>query len=198
MAKDVADAVGRDRVAAVFDHNPDIQSPFPDVPIYHDEKDLARFDCAWKEYYYVPALGWRRGPIRAEIGAMLESYGFKPMTVIHRTAYLSDTVQLGKSDIISSGANLHSDVRVGDYCKINYGSIISHDCVLQDNVDIAPGCIILGEVHIGRNTAIGAGTLVFPRVHIGDNVTIGAGSVVQDDVEDGLKLICNRRERIIL
>ena len=50
---------------------------------------------------------------------------------------------------------------------------------------------------MGKNSAIGAGTIILPKVHIGSNVIIGAGSVVDSDIEDGMRVICNRREKII-
>ena len=177
-------------------------SPISEIPIFYQE-------IGFKTWYeknkysgggvnYLTTIGWNKGKAREEVSRMLTCYGCRPINVIHNKAVVSKSAKIGINNQILSQAHIGADAQIGNNCIINTGSIIEHDCVLQDNVDIAPACTLLVEVVIGKNSAIGAGTVILPRVHIGENVIIGAGSIVDSDVKDNVKMICRRREKIIL
>lgn len=203
QAKVVADIIGIDQIVAIFDNNKDVITPIPGIPIYYQETGFQ----IWREknkhsisggINYVTSIGWNKGKAREEISKMLLSYGCHAINVIHERAVISKSAKIGINNQILSQVHIGADARIGNNCIINTGSIIEHDCILHDNVDIAPGCTLLGGVAIGKNSAIGAGTIILPRVHIGENVVIGAGSVVDSDVENGMKMICRRKDKVIL
>lgn len=202
QAKVIADIIGCNRIVAIFDNNRNIISPISGVPIYYQESGFQTWYVQNKNFKksvsYVIAIGWNKGEARETISKMLLSYGYHAMNVIHDSAVISKSAKIGINNQILSQVHIGADAQIGNNCIINTGSIIEHDCILQDNVDIAPGCTLLGEVVIGKNSAIGAGTVILPRVQIGENVVIGAGSIVDSDVHNGIKMICNRRDKIIL
>lgn len=202
QAKVIADIIGRNRIAVIFDNNKDIVSPISGIPIYYQESGFqtwyAQNKNLKKSMSYITAIGWNKGEAREAISKMLLSYGYHAMNVIHDSAVISKSAKIGINNQILSQAHIGADAQIGNNCIINTGSIIEHDCILQDNVDIAPSCTLLGEVVIGKNSAIGAGTVILPRVHIGENVIIGAGSIVDSDVRDNVKILCRRKEKIIL
>lgn len=202
QAKVVADIIGFHKIAAVFDNNMDVESPISGIPIFYKEAGFQMWHSKIKdlneEINYVTTIGWNKGKAREEVSRMLTCYGCRPINVIHNKAVVSKSAKIGINNQILSQAHIGADAQIGNNCIINTGSIIEHDCVLQDNVDIAPACTLLVEVVIGKNSAIGAGTVILPRVHIGENVIIGAGSIVDSDVKDNVKMICRRREKIIL
>lgn len=199
QAKVVADIIGMHRIAAVFDNNKNVASPISDIPIFYQEEGFKLWHRKneWGGVNYVTTIGWNRGKAREEVSRMLALYGCCPINVIHSRAVISKSAKIGINNQILSQVHIGADAQIGNNCIINTGSIIEHDCILQDNVDIAPGCTLLGEVVIGKNSAIGAGTVILPRVQIGENVVIGAGSIVDSDVHNGIKMICNRRDKII-
>ena len=197
----VADIIGRKRILAIFDNNTEVLSPLKDIPIFYGEQGFQKWHQSryqeGKQISYVTAIGWNKGNAREEISGLLLSYGYVSINVIHKSAVVSQSAKLGTNNQVLAQAYIGPEVLIGNNCIINTKSIVEHDCILYDNVDIAPGCILLGEVSMGKNSAIGAGTIILPKVHIGSNVIIGAGSVVDSDIEDGMRVICNRREKII-
>lgn len=85
---------------------------------------------------------------------------------VMQMAFVSNSVQIGKSVLINTRANVHHDVTIGDFCEVG------------------PGAIVLGRCQIGTHTFIGAGATVLPDVVIGNHCTIGAGAVVTRNIAD--------------
>jgi len=106
--------------------------------------------------------------------------------IIHPSASIEPSVQLGEGNQIMQGAIIGSDVKIGNNCIINSGSIISHDSIIGDNVHIAPGAIIAGNVVINNDTVIGMGVTVFLGLKIGKSVVVNNGINVFDDIPDNV------------
>jgi len=104
--------------------------------------------------------------------------------IIHPSASVEPSVQLGEGNQIMQGAIIGSNVKIGNNCIINSGSIISHDTIIGDNVHISPGAIIAGGVTIKEDSIIGMGTTIFLGLTIGKNVVIQNGTNVFTDIED--------------
>lgn len=115
------------------------------------------------------------------------NYHFK--SVIHPSAILAPSVQLGKGVQVMAGAILQTNTNIADNSIINTGVIIDHDCTIESHVHIAPGCKLSGGVHIQSGTHIGTGAAVIQGIHIGSNCLIGAGAVVVKNIQDNLKVI---------
>lgn len=112
-----------------------------------------------------------------------QGYLFK--NVIHNTAILSPSVQIGECVQIMAGVILQTGVKIADNVIVNTGSIIDHDTQISEHVHIAPGCTLSGGVQIGAYTHIGTGTTVIQSITIGEECLIGAGAVVVKSIADG-------------
>jgi sugar O-acyltransferase (sialic acid O-acetyltransferase NeuD family) len=170
-------------LAVLFDNSAAAVSPFPGVPLYVGREGFA----AWRRTAsgtldFLVAIGGDRGRDRSELHDYLVSQGLNPATVIHPTAFVAGSAQLGSGSQILAQAAVCAEVRTGRSCIINTGASVDHESILGDGVHIAPGAVVAGCVNIGARTTIGCGAVVLPRITIGDDAVIGAGSVVTKNI----------------
>ncbi len=124
--------------------------------------------------------------VRKKTFLNLKAKGLRMPNILHPSASVEQSVQLGDGNHIMQGAIIGSCVKIGNNCIINSGCIISHDAIIGDNVHIAPGAIIAGNVIVKNNSVIGMGATVFLGVKIGKNVVVNNGSNVFEDVPDDI------------
>ena len=175
------------RVTAVFDNNPDVAAPFPDVPIYYGTEGFFK----WKEARDISnvsclvAIGGARGRDRLSIQSFLEGEGLRPAIAVHPTAFVAENASLAKGCQVLAQATVCAEAKVGEACIINTASSVDHECILGRGVHIGPGATLAGCVSVGDYSFVGSGAVVLPRVKIGSTVIVGAGAVVTRDVPDG-------------
>lgn len=141
-------------------------------------------------------LGIGHNGIRKKVYELLLLNNRKIETIIHPSAYISESTTIGRGTFVSCGAKLNTLVKIGENCIINTGAIIEHECVIGNHSHIAPGAVLLGNVKIGNNCFIGANAVVKENTVIEDNVTIGAGSVVLESVTNGQTMVGNPVRKI--
>lgn len=103
-------------------------------------------------------------------------------TLIHPTAYVHPSAQIGEGTVVFAGCVIQPDVQIGKHCIINTGVTIDHDCKIDDYAHLAPGVHVAGGVRIDEGTFLGIGSIVIPQIHIGEWVVVAAGGVVVDHV----------------
>lgn len=182
------------RIVAVFDRNPELASPFADVPIFHGnegfESWLAR-ELDRASVMALVAIGGNRGVDRLAIQSRLRAAGLEIGCVIHPSAYVARDAALGAGAQILAQSALASQSRLGEACILNTGATVDHECVLGDGVHVGPGAHLAGCVEVGSRVLIGIGAVVLPKVRIGDGAVIGAGAVVLNDVAAGTVVVGN-------
>ena len=136
----------------------------------YDEAIVAIGDCA----------------ARKRIMDRLTDCGIRCAVIVHPSAYLSSTVQLGSGSVVFANATLQTDVKVGEGCVINSSSVVEHDCLIDDFAHISPGATLAGAVSVGASSWIGAGAVVRDKVSIGCNSVVGAGAVVVNNLPSGV------------
>lgn len=122
--------------------------------------------------------------VRKENFLSLKKKGLYVPNLIHPSASVELSSDIGEGNQIMQGAIIGSNVKIGDNCIINSGTIISHNCIIGNNVHIAPGAVIAGGVTIKDDTVIGMGTTIFLGLTIGKNVVIHNGAHIFRDIED--------------
>ena len=123
--------------------------------------------------------------IRLRVFNRLREAGFFCPTVIHPTAFLEESSQLGHGVQVFPFAYVGTEVSVGFGTIINTGAIVSHNCQLEQYVNLSPGATLAGGVTVGEGALIGMRATINLYVHIGRRARIGNGATVKADVPDG-------------
>lgn len=134
---------------------------------------LAISDCAGKK----------------KIVESLSARGANFATIIHPSAWLSDTTKIGTGCIIYWNLDLGPDTIIGDYCTIM--ATVGHDSSIGDFSTVCGNTSVNGHVSIGRETFVGSNVAIVPKTKIGNNVYVGLGSVVIKNVKDGKHVFGN-------
>lgn len=115
--------------------------------------------------------------------------GLRFATLIHPTAYVSPSTEIGEGTIISPGVVIASHSRLGRHVFVNRGALIGHHTRIGDHVTIQPGANIAGHCEIGESTYIGMQAAVLDRLRVGRGVVVGAGAVVTKDLPDSVQVV---------
>ena len=108
-----------------------------------------------------PAFG--NNDLRMEWMEVLIEEGVTVPTLVHPSAYVSPTAELGEGTVVLPKAVINTGVTVGAGCIINIGALIDHDTVIEDGVHLAPGAIVKAENRIAAFTKIESGEVIENR-----------------------------------
>lgn len=108
----------------------------------------------------------------------------KIVTLIHPSAVIAYSVNLGKGTVVMAGAVINPYTEIGEGCIINTTSSVDHDCTIDSFSHISVGSHLSGTVHLGEMTWVGAGAIVSNNVNVCGGCVIGAGAVVISDIEE--------------
>lgn len=114
----------------------------------------------------------------------LELKGELVSTVSKSADIGSYDVAIGSGSNILSGAKISNSVKIGKANIIYYNTVITHDVVTGDYVEVSPGAKLLGRCSVSDYSSIGSNAIILPDVKVGRNVTVGAGSVVTKNLPD--------------
>jgi UDP-perosamine 4-acetyltransferase len=126
--------------------------------------------------------------LRRGLFEMLRVKGIEIVSVIHPSALVSPSAQVGSGVAIMAGAIINANATLGDNVLVNTGAIVEHDCVIGSHVHLATGAKLGGAVTIGDGSHIGIGASIRQGLRIGVNVVVGAGAAVVADAGEGLVL----------
>lgn len=179
------------RVVCVCDRDPAVPQPFPSIPVIHSEDDFLRWleGQTSEELGFVAAIGGTGGRERLRVDRYMTDRGLKPLSLIHQSAFVDDSVTLGAGVQIAAMSAVCVGVSIGRQCIVNTNATVDHDTVLGDGVHIMPGATIAGMVEVGNHASIGTNATVLPRVRLGCDVVVGAGAVVTHDVPDATTVV---------
>lgn len=107
------------------------------------------------------------------------------INLIHPTANISPSVNLGTGVAIKSYCVISSDVHIGDFSFLQSSVIMGHDVKIGKFCQINSFSFFAGYVEVGDCVTINAGAKMIQNVKIEDEATIGMGSVVLSKVKKG-------------
>lgn len=128
---------------------------------------------------------------RKEFINTIEGRGGEFINIIHKTAIVHHTAQLGKGIILCPFTYIFADAKVMDYAMLEVNAGIGHDAQLGVCSCMLGFTELCGFSHVGNYVYIGSGARVLPKIKIGDDSFIGAGSVVLVDVDQNMKVFGN-------
>ena len=103
-------------------------------------------------------------------------------TVIHPTAVLPLTAQIGPGSVLLATVVATTGIRVGAHVVVMPGAVFTHDDTVEDYVTIGAHACLAGNVRIGEGAYIGAGALIREDCVVGPWALIGMGAVVTSSV----------------
>ena len=115
--------------------------------------------------------------------------GFKLVTVIAPTAYVSPRASIGSGTIVMPGVVINAGATVGNNCIINSNALIEHDAHIEDHCHISTGAILNGDTSIGTGSFIGSSAVIKEGVLIGANSLVGMGLMVRHNVDNNVKYL---------
>lgn len=120
---------------------------------------------------------------------MIEEVSGPFATVVHPSAIVSPSAELGAGVFVGPLAVVHARARIGAHAILNTASVVEHDCALGTNIHVAPTAALGGGVRIGPDTLLGIGAKAIPGSRVGARSVVGAGSVVLGAVGDDMTVV---------
>lgn len=118
--------------------------------------------------------------------------------LIHPTALISPSAEIGEGVVISHNASVGPKVKIGKFNMLNSRCTIGHDTVLGDYNFISPQVALSGNTKVGNGNLIGTNACTIPGTVIGDGNKIGAGMTVFKNVGDNETVFFRFKEKIVV
>jgi sugar O-acyltransferase (sialic acid O-acetyltransferase NeuD family) len=128
----------------------------------------------------VLAIGIRG--VRREVAERLEARGARFLTLIHPTAIVADTAQIGTGSMVCPYAVVSDAVCVGRFVLLNYHASLGHDASAGDFTVFSPYATLGGEARVEADVFLGLHASVGPGRTVGADSTVAGGSCVLSDV----------------
>lgn len=123
--------------------------------------------------------------VRARLVRRLALPETRYATVVHPTASVSESSELGAGSVLLAHCVLTAAVRVGAHVAVMPHTVLTHDDTIGDFATLASGVRLGGGVRLGRGAYVGAGALVREYTTVGAWSLTGMGSTVLADVPPG-------------
>jgi sugar O-acyltransferase (sialic acid O-acetyltransferase NeuD family) len=140
---------------------------------------IENFSPEEDEKYLIGFKGDQMIPLRSYLK---KKFSLKFENLIHPTAILSPSVEMGEGCILCAGVIIGSYVKLGNHVVINRGTTVGHDASLEDYTFIGPSAVICSGVVAKEGSSIFAAATVIERKVIGAGSQVGAGAVCLNDV----------------
>lgn len=158
------------------------------VEVLGDDSVLSGFDPSFTQLAIgVGSVG--RQSTRRRIAESFLGKGWRLVTVVHASALVAPSVQLGAGAQVMAGAIVQPGARIGAGSIINTGAVVDHDCIVGAWCHVAPGATLSGGVVLGDECHVGAASVVIQGCSLDACTTVGAGAVVINDSVGGGTLI---------
>jgi acyl-[acyl carrier protein]--UDP-N-acetylglucosamine O-acyltransferase len=110
------------------------------------------------------------------VAEQLEARGARFLTLIHPTAIVADTAQIGTGTIICPYAIVSDAVRLGRFVLVNYHASLGHDASAGDFTVLSPYATLGGNASVAEDVFLGLHASVGPGKRLGARSKISANS----------------------
>lgn len=149
-----------------------------------------------EDIYYI--MGIANLKYRKPIVESFLKNGAQFIRLIHPTALVSPSAEIGEGVIISHNVSIGPKAIIGDFNMLNSRCTIGHDSKIGNYNFISPQVAISGSCIIGNENMIGTNACTIPGISIGNNNIIAAGMTINRTVRDNETIIYRHKERLIL
>lgn len=178
-------------IKGFLDPDKDALKDFPEYPqviAFEDEYEIQQDDV------FICALG--NMAIKMKCVDKLLKRGAQFINLIHKTAYIAPSCQMGTGNLIQPYVRIGSGSCLGSYNTIQTNSIIAHNCSVGDFNRIDCNVMCVGGTNIGNCVTIHTGAVINHKVKLYDNCTVAALSFVIRSVKQGTTVWGNPAKRL--
>jgi sugar O-acyltransferase (sialic acid O-acetyltransferase NeuD family) len=143
------------------------------VEAVHDYPDALVLLCPGRPDNYVA---------RRRLADRLQLDDARYATVVHPTATVGTTCDVGPGSVLLAHVDLTADVVVGRHVILMPQVVLTHDVRVDDFATLASGVRLGGDCHIGQGAYVGSGACLREAISVGHSAMIGMGSVVTRNV----------------
>lgn len=149
-------------------------------PVLGKFSDLTNEDILGNNY--IVAIG--NNAVRLKIMTNINNIGGNTPTLIHPTAAISPSAEIGKGVYIQANACIWTKVKIDNFCIISPNVVVAHHSNIGKACLISTLSAVGASINIEDKVFLGMGcTLVTGMHRVGENSIIGAGAVVLKDVD---------------
>lgn len=123
--------------------------------------------------------------------------GAKFVSLIHETAFISDSAHIGIGVIVSPLVNIGPNVVVGDFTLVNARCGIGHDTKIGKFNFLSPNVSFTGHTEIGDDNLFGINSATIPGIQIGNRNKVMAGMILDKNVGDDEVVFYRFKEKVI-
>jgi sugar O-acyltransferase (sialic acid O-acetyltransferase NeuD family) len=114
---------------------------------------------------------------REQVARQAEALGLTPETLIHPSAIVAGTAEVGRGSYLAPGTVVCPGARVGRHVILNTHVSVGHDSTLEDFVQLCPGSRISGGCRVGKSGFLGSNASLAPKIVVGEMAVVGANSL---------------------
>ena len=148
-----------------------------------------------KDYYYLMGIANIR--YRRTIIEKFQIAGAQFMTLVHPTAYVSESAKIGTGSILGPHVNIGPNVCVGKFTLINSRCSLGHDTTIGDFNFISPNVCFSGFTTVGEENLFGINSATLPGITIGNQNRVEAGMILHKDIGNETVVFYRYKEKII-
>ena len=123
--------------------------------------------------------------VRRQVAESLLARGAEFLSLIHPTAIVAPTAEIGAGSIICPYAVVSDACRLGRFVIVNYHASLGHDASAGDFAVLAPYATLGGGAGIGEDVFLGLHASVGPGRTVGAKSKVTANSTVLADAPAG-------------
>ncbi|WP_029596778.1 acetyltransferase [Flavobacterium sp. ACAM 123] len=146
--------------------------------------------------YYLLGIG--NVTIRSKVLEEFRSKNAKFTGIIHPTALISSSAEIGEGTIISHNVSVGPKAKIGAFNVINSRCTIGHDTEIGDNNFLSPQVVLGGYVKIKNLNFLGTNSCVLPEIEIESNNKIMAGMTITSKVHNNETVFFRYKEKLVV
>jgi sugar O-acyltransferase (sialic acid O-acetyltransferase NeuD family) len=143
-------------------------------PVFGNMEDLAA-EFHGRSLWFFCAIG--DNAARARMTERALELGWKPITLVHPSAILDATVEIGAGTYIGPAAVVAFKAIIGSHVLIDMHVSVGHESQVMDFSSLFPGARISGNCRVGQGALIGSNATLLPGTLVGDGAVVGANSL---------------------